>query len=45
MVNDEVMEDLDKIKVYPVQIGSEEDLVKDSEVGQSVYGPGVQAGG
>lgn len=29
MVNDEVLENLDKIKVYPVKIASEEDLAKE----------------
>lgn len=29
MVNNEVLENLDKIKVYPVQIRSEEDLAKE----------------
>ena len=29
VVNDEVMENLEKIKVYPVQINTEEDLAKE----------------
>lgn len=29
VINDEVLDNLDKIKIYPIRIGSEEDLAKE----------------